>query len=670
MNLWCGLQGREPRKLKCIDFIFESDIHIIELSLDDRQAYLGNRFYNQLFQHSILMRQIRFASIYLFLLAVLFFSLGAYKEWHALSLVNELQNTPPDYPQGLHLLFFLFGFLALCAIYFAEKMEVKVLSSINEVLHEEIAMKNRTEEALRESEKRNKDLYAEAKKAEELYRSFFRCSADAIVTYDLNGKVEYISPAFTEIFGWTLEKMKGKQIPFEHELKKESIVAVIQDLVEHGTPCNNFETKCWTKDGRLLDVSVSASRHNDHEGKHMGILFILRDISEKKRLEAKLQYIERMEAIGTLAGGIAHDFNNLMMGMLGNVSLSLYDTGPDDPNYKRLKIVEKLIQSGSELTSKLLGYARKGKYELKPVNLNKIIKENSAAFGRVRNEIVISMDLAEDLFLVDVDESQIEQVLINLFVNAADAMPGGGNLYLQTANVMHREIKGKPYSPKPGNYVMIKVKDNGTGMDQKTITRIFQPFFTTKEMGLGSGLGLASAYGIVKGHGGYIDVESEKGHGSVFSVYIPASEALIEKDPIVSERIEEGDETILLVDDEEVIIDVGVQLLQKLGYTVLEARGGNEAIQIYQENKNNIDMIILDMMMPDMGGGQVYDKIKIIDPEVKVLLSSGYSVEGEATEILKKGCNGFIQKPFNLKSLSRKIREVLNKSVSPTNEKI
>ena len=544
-----------------------------------------------------------------------------------------------------------------------------MLSSINEILHEEIAMRNRTEKTLRESQKRNKDLYAEAKKAEELYRSFFRCSADAIVTYDLEGKIEYISPAFTEIFGWTLEEMKGKQIPFDHEFKKESIVADIKDLVEHGSPCNAFETKCCTKDMRLLDVSVSASRHNDHEGKSMGALFILRDISEKKRIEAQLHYIERMEAIGTLAGGIAHDFNNLMMGMLGNISLTLYDIGPDDPNYKRLKTAERLIQSGSELTSKLLGYARKGKYELRPINLNKIIKESSATFGRARKDVVIFTDLAQDLFSVKADGSQIEQVLINLFINAADAMPGGGDLFLQTANVTHKDMKGKPYTPKPGKYVMIKVKDNGTGMDQKTITRIFQPFFTTKEMGLGSGLGLASAYGIVKGHGGYIDVESEKGHGSVFSIYIPASEALIQKDPIVSERIEEGDETILLVDDEEMIIDVGVQLLEKLGYTVLEARGGKEAIQIYQENKDNIDMIILDMIMPDIGGSETYDKIKTMDPEVKVLLSSGYSVDGQATEILKKGCNGFIQKPFNLKRLSRKIREVLNKSVSPTNGK-
>ncbi len=615
------------------------------------------------------MRGIRFASIFLFALAIFFFILGAFVEWHNLSLTNRLQNNPLDYPQALHLLFFLLGFLALCGIYFAEKMEVKGLSQINAALQEEMAMRNRTEEALRESEIKNRGLYLEAKKAEEVYRSLLQSSADAIVTHDLEGKTEYINPAFTQIFGWTSEEMKGKQIPFDHESEKESAMAIIKDLVENGTPCKSFETKCRTKDGRLLDVSVSASRHDDYEGRSMGTLFILRDISEKKRLEAQLHYIERMEAIGTLAGGIAHDFNNLMMGMLGNISLILYDIGPDDPYYERLKTVEKLIQSGSELTSQLLGYARKGKYELRPINLNKIIKECSTTFGRARKEIVIQAELADDLFSVKADEAQIGQVFMNLFINAGDAMPGGGELFLQTMNVTHKEMRGKPYTPRPGKYVMIKVKDNGTGMDQKTITRIFEPFFTTKEVGRGSGLGLASVYGIIKGHGGYVDVESEKGHGSVFSVYLPASEASIRKPLMISGSIEEGNETILLVDDEEIIIDVGVQLLERLGYTVLEARSGEAAIRIYEENKDKIDMIILDIIMPNIGGGEVYDKIKKIDPNVKVLLSSGYSINGQATEILKKGCNGFIQKPFNMKNISKKIREVLNEKVKPTNKR-
>jgi two-component system cell cycle sensor histidine kinase/response regulator CckA len=532
-------------------------------------------------------------------------------------------------------------------------------------LNEDITKRDQMEKKLRETEKKNREFCAESKKAAEVYRSLLQFSADAIVTYDLEGKVEYVSPAFTRIFGWTSDEIKGRQIPFVHDRENQSAMGIFEDLVDLGTPCNDFETKCRAKDGCLIDVSVSASRCDGDEGKSLGTLFILRDISEKKRIEAQLHYIERMEAIGTLAGGIAHDFNNLMMGMLGNISLVLYDIGPNDPNYERLKTVENLIQSGSELTRQLLGYARKGKYELKLVNLNNIIIESSATFGRARKEIVIHRDLAEDLDPVKADESQLKQVLMNLFVNAAAAMPKGGDLFLQTQNVTHKDMRDKPYRPTSGKYVMIRVKDNGKGMDQKTMVRIFEPFFTTKEMGRGSGLGLASAYGIIKGHGGYIDVQSEKGYGSVFSIYLPVSEASIRKDSAVSETIEKGNETVLLVDDEEMIIDVGSQLLEKLGYTVIKARGGEEAIRKFQKNKDKIDIVILDMIMPDVGGSEVYEKIKKIDHEAKILLSSGYSINGQATEILNKGCNGFIQKPFNLKNLSKKIREILQENLEP-----
>jgi two-component system cell cycle sensor histidine kinase/response regulator CckA len=611
------------------------------------------------------MRKIRFASIYLLTLAILFFVVGAYTEWNTISL---MKFKPLGYPKYLHLIFFLAGFLALCAIYFAEKMEVKVLSSMNTALQEEIALRNQTEKALRESEDKNKRIYSKAKRAEQIYRSLLHSSADAISTYDLKGGTVYISPAFTKIFGWTLEEMEGKRMPFVPESESEPTMTIIRDLVENGTPCQGLETKRLTKDGRLLDVSISASRYNDHEGNPIGILVILRDISEKKRLEAQMQYIERMEAVGTLAGGIAHDFNNLMMGMLGNISLILYDIGTESPHYEKLKNIEKLIQSGSKLTSQLLGYARKGKYEVRPTSLNQLVKESSVTFGRTRKEIVIYRELAEDLSSVMADEAQIQQVLMNLFINAADAMPGGGDLFLKTMNVTHEDIGDKPYKPKSGDYILLKVKDTGMGMDQKTMVRIFEPFFTTKELGRGSGLGLASAYGIIKGHGGYIDVESKKGQGATFNIYFPASEKSIRKTSEISERIMEGNETILLVDDEALVIDVGVQLLGKLGYTVIEAKSGRDAIRIFKEQNHTIDMLILDMVMPNMGGGEVFDQIKRIDPKVKVLLSSGYSVNGQATEILKRGCEGFIQKPFNMEDLSKKIREVLNRSRKSTHD--
>ncbi|MFO7972425.1 MAG: PAS domain S-box protein [Desulfobacterales bacterium] len=612
------------------------------------------------------MSKIRFASIYLFTLAVVFFVLGIYTEWHFIALIRKINHQSLGYPEYLHLIFFLLGFLALCSIYFAEKMEVKILSQANSVMQKEIAKRAKTEAALRKSQEKNKYLYEEANHAKEVYRSLLRSSADAIVIYDLGGYVEYISPVFTQIFGWTLEDLKAKKIPFVPESERESTMAIIKDLVEKGTPCHGFETKRYTKDGRLLEVSISASRFDDHRGNPTGTLVILRDVSEKKKFEAKLQYMQRMEAIGTLAGGIAHDFNNLMMGMQGNISLILYDADLSHPYHERLRKIEKLIQSGTELTRQLLGYARKGKYKVKPINLNQIITYNSETFGRTRKNITIHREFAEDLLAIEADESQIGQVLINLYINAADAMPEGGQLILKTMNITHKKMKNKRYDPKPGRYVLLQVTDTGTGMDEKTMERIFEPFFTTKEMGGGSGLGLASVYGIIKGHGGYIDVDSKKGRGTTFSIYLPASGQSVQKtsesnEQIINEQIIKGDKTVLLVDDEEIVIDVAGQLLKKLGYHVLEAGSGKEAIQLFGEWCNKIDIVILDMIMPDIGGGEVYDRIKEIDPQVKVLLSSGYSINGQATGILERGCNSFIQKPFNITVLSQKIRKVLNK---------
>jgi len=596
----------------------------------------------------------------LFTLAAMFFVLGALLEWETIASINRINAIPFDYPEHLHFIFFFVGFLALCSVYFSEKIESTILSSANRDLQKEIAERKRMEEALMESEEEYRELYAESKRSEEVYRSLLHSSADAIVIYNMEESVRYISPAFSRIFGWTLEDLEGKEIPFLPESERESTWIMIRDLVEKGTPCHGFETTRYTRDGHLIDVSISASRYNDHDGLPAGKLFILRDISEKKKLETQLKFIERMETIGTLAGGIAHDFNNLMMGMLGNISLLLYEIEATHPHCEKLKNIEKLIESGSKLTSQLLGFARKGRYEVRPINLNQVVQEDSVTFGRTRKDITIHRKLSEDLFSIKADESQIQQVLMNLYINAADAMPDGGDLFLKTVNVTHKEMKDKPYNPKPGQYILLNVIDNGSGMDEKTAERIFEPFFTTKEIGRGTGLGLASAYGIIKGHGGYIDVDSKKEQGTNFSIYLPASDEPIHQTMEISKRILTGNETILIVDDEEMVIDVGVELLNKLGYTVLEAMNGYEAIEVFNGNKDKIDLVILDMIMPDKGGGETYDTIKKIDSEMKVLLSSGYSLSGQASEILDRGCNGFIQKPFNMRTLSQKIREVLS----------
>ena len=403
------------------------------------------------------------------------------------------------------------------------------------------------------------------------------------------------------------------------------------------------------------------------DDKVIGFRGIMRDITERKtaeedrkRLEAQLIYAQRMESIGTLASGIAHNFNNLLMGIQGNTSLMILETDRDHPHYKMLKNIERQVQSGSKLTGQLLGYARKGKYEIKPVDLNKLLQETSDTFRDTRKEIRVHRDFDSDLLGIDADHGQIEQILLNLFVNAADAMPTGGDLYLRTKNVTSKDIVGKPYQPKHGNYVMLEVRDTGTGMDQKTQARIFEPFFTTKGLAKGTGLGLASAYGIVKAHGGYIEVDSEQGHGTAFKIFFPGSNKSLTETKTISDELLTGDETILLVDDEDIVIEAGEQMLSTLGYNVLVARGGMEALEIFKRNYKIIDMVLLDMIMPDMGGGEAFDRMKSINSGVKVLLSSGYSINGQAGEILDRGCNAFIQKPFNLTQLSQKVREVLS----------
>ena len=279
-------------------------------------------------------------------------------------------------------------------------------------------------------------------------------------------------------------------------------------------------------------------------------------------------------------------------------------------------------------------------------------------FGRTKKEITIHRKSGKDLWSVEVDRGQMEQVFLNLYVNAWQAMPGGGNIYLETQNEFLNDEQTFPYAVKPGKYVKITVTDTGIGMDEKTKEKIFEPFFTTKGMGRGTGLGLASAYGIIKGHGGMINVYSEPGHGTTFTIYLPASAKEVQKEAIPTEEIVPGTETILLIDDEEIVMEINKELLETMGYTVYAAGSGQEGLAIYMEKKDKIDLIILDMIMPGISGGITFDRLREINPNIKVLLSSGYSLNGEAQDIMDRGCNGFLQKPFLLEELSRKVRDM------------
>jgi len=522
----------------------------------------------------------------------------------------------------------------------------------------EIALyKHRMERRLRESEKR--------------FRRLFENSPDAMFIADPEtGEILDANPAASELLLRPNAEIVGlHQSKLYPPRMFESAMTEFANLV-HASWKNRkthpVESVVLRADGSEVCVEVLAQivEINGKPVFHSSF----RDISQrkqaeedKKRLEVQLNLAQKMEAIGTLAGGIAHDFNNLLMGIQGNASLVLHSMDSTHPHYERLHAIEQLVESGAKLTAQLLGYASKGRYEVKTIDLNRLVEGIANTFGRTKKEITIHVEPAEDLFTIDADQGQIEQVLLNFFVNAADAMPGGGELTLKTMNATPEDMKGRLYEPKSGRYVLLIVTDTGIGMDKETQKRIFDPFFTTKEMGQGTGMGLASAYGIIKGHGGYIDVESEKGRGTIFRVYLPAATQTIPKIVEESPRPIEGTGTILLVDDEELILDVSTNLLEHLGYTVFAAKGGKEAVDIFKTHKKEIDIVILDMIMPDMGGAETFDRMKAIDPNVKVLLSSGYSIAGQAREILNRGCDGFIQKPFNLAKLSRKISEILER---------
>ena len=534
---------------------------------------------------------------------------------------------------------------------------VKMGSGDQFVIYDDITKRESTEQALRESEAK--------------YRELVQNANSIIIRTDTHGNITFFNEFAQSFFDYCEENVLGKNlvgtIVPEKDMLGRDLKAMIQDILIHPEKYAVNENENMRSNGERVWVAWTNKAIRDKEGKITGFLCIGNDITSRKLLEEQLRQAQKTEAIGTLAGGIAHDFNNLLMGIQGNTSLMLHSIESSNPHSKLLRNIQEQVKSGARLTSQLLGYARKGKYEVKPLSLNRLVVDTAGTLGRARKDILIHQELSEDLFAIEADQGQIEQVLLNLYVNAADAMSDGGELTIKTRNVTHEDMKGKSYDPKPGNYVMLTVTDTGVGMDKRTMERIFDPFFTTKEMGRGTGLGLASVYGIIKGHAGYIDDESNKDNGTTFIIYIPASNQKVQSN-IETHKIVEGTGTVLLVDDEEMVLDVGLKVLESLGYTVLSAKSGSDAVKTYEEKKDQIDMIILDLIMPQMGGGETFDRLKKINPDVRVLLSSGYSIDGQAKEILKRGCDGFIQKPFSMEELSGKIGEMLDKHNKPVGE--
>jgi two-component system cell cycle sensor histidine kinase/response regulator CckA len=494
----------------------------------------------------------------------------------------------------------------------------------------------------------------------------FQTAADGMRVIDQDFNIIRVNDTFAEMTGLDREEIHGKKCyevfsgkrchtsncPLKRILKGE-------EKVEH-------ECKKRRPDGTDLSCIVVAKPFKGPDGGFIGIIEDFRDITERQKLESQIRHAQKMESIGTLAGGIAHDFNNLLGGMLGYTSIIKMNLDPLDRNYKYIELIEKAGERAAELTNQLLAFSRKAKYQTKPVDLNNRVHDVVNLLERTINKnISLRCAFCESLPMVEGDPGQIEQIIMNLCVNAVDAMPGGGSLDLKTSvRTVDEEFCANRPGMRPGEHILLEIKDTGIGMDKETTSKIFEPFFTTKEVGKGTGLGMSMVYGTVNNHQGYIDVESALGKGTAFKIYLPAAtneelETMEKEDR--EEFIAKGNETILVVDDEEIIRTMLKDMLESLGYTVIAAAGGREAIDLYRKQGDIIDLVIVDMLMPDLNGEETYLQLKELCPEIKVILASGYFHDGMAKDILKEGISDFVHKPFTVAELSGKIRYVLIK---------
>ncbi|MBI5327341.1 MAG: PAS domain S-box protein [Deltaproteobacteria bacterium] len=491
---------------------------------------------------------------------------------------------------------------------------------------------------------------------------------DMIFMTDRTGKFIYTNKTFEETTGYSLEDLLDKKpvILKSGAQPPEFYKNLWKDTLNTGSAWSG-ETPIKIKNGAEFVCEVSITPVHDKHGKLSNFLAIMRDVTDKKRLENKLLQVQKLETIGTLAGGISHDFNNILTGVIGAASLLKTKISKDDKLFKYVDMVEQQGYRGAKLVHQLLGFARKGKYRFEPIDINLTLSE-LVSFCRETFDraIEITEKLEQNLPLVEGDGNQIYQVFLNLCVNARDAMPGGGALFIRSMLVeKNGDVVYLGLNIPPGKYVCVVVTDTGSGMTKEVQDRLFEPFFTTKDIGKGTGLGLAMSYGIVKSHKGHIAVYSERGMGSSFKVYLPVTLGM-EKQFHAAEQEEVKqmgqEKTILLVDDEPVLRELGKDILEHAGYKVYLAKNGEEAIEIYMKKGSDIYLIIMDMVMPNMAGREASEAIHKINPDAKIILSSGYAEDFIVRDLIKNNlARDFIQKPYRVTELLSKMEEVLKK---------
>jgi PAS domain S-box-containing protein len=511
-----------------------------------------------------------------------------------------------------------------------------------------IVQRKRDEEALRASE--------------EKYRHVVENAHDAIFIAQ-DGFIKFPNPQLEIISGYSLEELTKKPfLEFVHPDDRELVSTTYQRRMQGEQVPTTYSFRAVNKSGSTLWVELS-SMFLSWEGRPASLNF-LRDITVEKKLESQLVHAQKMAAVGTLAGGIAHDFNNLLQAVQGYTELLLLKKTEGDEGYRELQEISRAARRGGELTRQLLTFSRKVESKLQPVDLNRIVNDVRMLLERtIPKMIKIELHLTGNLHDVNADTSQVEQILMNLAVNARDAMPDGGTLRIETKNVVldenHRRNQPELSS---GKFVLLAVADTGQGIDKTILENIFDPFFTTKEVGKGTGLGLAMVYGIVKSHHGHITCVSKPGEGTTFEIYLPAVEHSQRASTIVTgtEVLRGGHETVLLVDDDDSLRELGEQILEAYGYTVMSAPDGEGALQVYQECRDRIDLVVLDLSMPGMGGALCLQGILEIDPQAKVVIASGYSFNGETEKVTETGAKAFIQKPYDVQQMLRVVREVID----------
>jgi len=480
--------------------------------------------------------------------------------------------------------------------------------------------------------------------------------------------VEFVTNNVKETFGYTAEEFVGGTVAYAETVHPDDLDRVGEEVARHSAePSRQRFThepyRIVTSDGEVKWLDDRTFIRRDADGRITHFQGIVLDITDRQALAAQLQQAQKMEAVGTLAGGVAHDFNNLLQAIRGFAQVLLLKGDESSPGRRELEEIHQAAIRGGDLSRQLLTFSRKVETSLRPVDLNAEVERIATLLRRtIPRMIAIDVELEKDLKPISGDPGKLEQLVMNLALNAKDAMDDGGTLVSTTHNVTLTEAFCRRHvGGRPGEHVLLRVADSGHGMDQATLERMFEPFYTTKAVGKGSGLGLPIVYGIVKDHDGNITCQSEVGRGTTFEIYLPALEQSAEPGEVeTADELQGGTETILLVDDDDAVRDAVRQMLEPFGYSVRTTADGESALELYGREPDAIDLVILDLIMPGMGGRKCLRRILEMNPSAKVLIVSGHSPGDQVREALESGARGFVGKPYGLSRILREIRNILD----------